>query len=244
MNIRELTSLAEFEACLDLQRDGFGWADIDLMPVRLFVVAHHIGGLILGAYDGDVLIGFLSAIPGVRLGVPYWHSHMLAVSGKFRDAGVGTHLKFAQREFALKRGIHLIEWTFDPLEAKNAYLNIEKLGVIIRRYYPNLYGVTTGTAQKGLESDRVVAEWWVTRPRPSLETLWTPSNEVRRVTIPADIQTLKQTDREAAQAVQLKVREQFLANTQDDFFVVALERGAQSSDYVFLKGASRVHPQG
>jgi predicted GNAT superfamily acetyltransferase len=244
MNIRELTSLPEFEACIDLQRDGFGWADIDIMPIRLFVVAHHVGGLILGAYEEETLVGFLSAIPGVRNGVPYWHSHMLAVTGEHRDAGIGTQLKVAQRDHALKRGIHLIEWTFDPLESKNAYFNIEKLGVIIRRYYPNLYGETTGMAQKGLDSDRAVAEWWIGRPRSSIESLWAPSQEVRRVTIPVDIQALKDSDRESARVLQLQVREQFLRNGNEDFFVVAFERGADSSDYIFLPGASRVYPPG
>ena len=122
----------------------------------------------LGAFDGDRLIGFLSAIPGIRDGRPYWHSHMLAVTTSHRDSGIGTQLKLAQKEHALKRGIRLIEWTFDPLVSRNAYLNIEKLGVIVRRYYPSFYGG---------ESDRLIAEWWLDRPRPSV------AGDQRRVTI-------------------------------------------------------------
>ena len=143
----------------------------ELMPMRFFVVSRHIGGLVLGAFDGRQLIGFLSAIPGIRDGRPYWHSHMLAVTTAHRDSGIGTQLKLAQKEHALKHGIRLIEWTFDPLVSRNAYLNIEKLGVIVRRYYPSFYGG---------ESDRLIAEWWLDRPRPSV------AGDQRRITIAAD----------------------------------------------------------
>jgi len=217
MTIRELTSLAEFETCLELQREGFGWSDVDLMPFRFFIVSRHIGGLVLGAFHNDTLIGFLSAIPGVRRGMPYWHSHMLAVTAEHRDSGIGTRLKVAQKEEALRRGIRLIEWTFDPLVSRNAYLNIEKLGVIVRRYYPDFYGA---------ESDRLLAEWWLDRPRPSL------AGERRRVSIPADSA--------AARPERLRVRQEFLANIKEDFYVAGFERHGEKGDYIFVRGASNV----
>jgi predicted GNAT superfamily acetyltransferase len=217
MTIRELTLPEEFEICMDLQRDGFGWSDIELMPMRFFVVSRHIGGLVLGAFDNGQLVGFLSAIPGLRDGKPYWHSHILAVSTAHRDSGIGTQLKSAQREQALQRGIRLIEWTFDPLMSRNAYLNIEKLGVIVRRYYPSFYG---------RDRDRLVAEWWLDRPRPSL------NGETRRVTIASQP--------EAAGPDKMRIREEFLANINDDFYVAAFERHGETSDYVFVRGASRV----
>jgi predicted GNAT superfamily acetyltransferase len=217
MILRELIRIDEFEACLDLQREGFGWSDVELMPMRFFVVSRHIGGLVLGAFDGDKLVGFLSAIPGVRNGMPYWHSHMLAVTAASRDSGIGTQLKLAQKEHALKRGIRLIEWTFDPLVSRNAYLNIEKLGVVVRRYYPSFYGGN---------SDRLVAEWWLDRPRPSI------SGDQRRVTIASDSS--------AAQAMRVKVREEFLAKLKDDYYVAAFERHGETSDYVLIQGASHV----
>src|SRR5688572_26396681 len=217
MIVRELTLLEEFEACLDLQRDGFGWSDVELMPSRFFVVSRHIGGLVLGAFDGDKLVGFLSAIPGIRNGKPYWHSHMLAVTAGSRDSGIGTRLKSAQKEHALQRGIRLIEWTFDPLVSRNAYLNIEKLGVIVRRYYPSFYDS---------DSDRLIAEWWLDRPGPAIGA------EERRVTIAADSGV--------AQSARLRVREEFLANFKEDFYVAAFERHGETSDYVFIRGASRV----
>ena len=217
MMIRELTLPDEFEACMDLQREGFGWSDIELMPMRFFIVSRHIGGLVLGAFDGGKMVGFLSAIPGLRDREPYWHSHILAVSTASRDSGIGTQLKFAQKEHALQRGIRLIEWTFDPLMSRNAYLNIEKLGVIVRRYYPSFYGK---------DRDRLVAEWWLDRPRPSL------NGESRRVTIAADP--------EGAQSDRVRVREEFLTHIKDDFYVAGFQRHGETSDYVFVRGASRV----
>ena len=215
--IRELTLPDEFEACMDLQREGFGWSDIELMPIRFFIVSRHIGGLVLGAFDGGRMVGFLSAIPGLREREPYWHSHILAVSTASRDSGIGTQLKFAQKEHALQRGIRLIEWTFDPLMSRNAYLNIEKLGVIVRRYYPSFYGK---------DRDRLVAEWWLDRQRPSL------NGESRRVTIAADP--------EGSQSDRVRVREEFLTHIKDDFYVAGFQRHGETSDYVFVRGASRV----
>ncbi len=221
MILRELTLPEEFEECLALQREGFGWSDPELMPMRFFVVSRHIGGLVLGAFDGNRLIGFLSAIPGIRDGRPYWHSHMLAVTASHRDSGVGTQLKFAQKEYALKRGLRLIEWTFDPLVSRNAYLNIEKLGVIVRRYYPSFYGG---------ESDRLIAEWWLDQPRPSV------AGDQRRITIAADSVV--------ARDARLEVRKEFLANFKEDYYVAAFERRGATSDYVFVRGASRVDISG
>jgi predicted GNAT superfamily acetyltransferase len=211
--IRELTSTEEFEACLDLQRDGFGWSEVELMPTRFFVVSRHIGGLVLGAFEDDTLVGFLSAIPGLKSDMPYWHSHMLAVRHARRDSGIGFQLKQVQKERALKQGIRLIEWTFDPLASRNAYFNIEKLGVIVRRYYPEFYG-------EG--GDRLIAEWWLERPRPA------PSADRRRVTIPADFDP----------ASRIRVRNEFLANFNEDFYVAAFERQGPTSDYIFIRGAS------
>jgi len=205
--------------------------------VRFFVVTHHIGGLVLGAYEGDRLVGFLSSIPGVRDKLSYWHSHMLAVAQVCRNKGVGAQLKLAQREHARQRGVQLIEWTFDPLEARNAYFNFEKLGVIVRRYYPNLYGQATGH-QGGLPTDRIVAEWWLDRARD-------PANgDVRRVAIVPDIQMLKKIDINVARNLQLRVQQEFQKNISDGFVAVAFAHNADRNEYVFVRGASGVDPTG
>jgi len=237
MTIRILTEMRDFEKCVNLQRDTWGWADLDLLPARFLVVQHHIGGLLLGAFEGDRMIAFLNAIPGIRNGMPYWHSHMLAVAREYWNSGVGSELKIAQRDHARVRGIRLIEWTFDPLESKNAHINIEKLGVIIRRYYVNHYGQTTATLQQGLDSDRIIAEWWIDRTRTTLNRT---SQDLRRVFIPADIQSLKNQSMASARDVQQRVREQFLKNIEADYYVAGFERSDEWSAYLFVSGASRV----
>ena len=131
--------------------------------MRFFVVASRVGGQTLGAFDGDRMAGFLLAVPGIKKdsGMPYLHSHMLGVLSDYRNAGVGRMLKSAQREDALARGIPLIEWSFDPFEAKNAYFNLELLGAIVRTYVPNMYGISTSPLHGDLPTDRCIAEWWI-----------------------------------------------------------------------------------
>ena len=235
MLIRPITKVRELQDCVALQREAWGLADIEVIPVRMLITQNRVGGLVLGAFENEQLIGFLNAMPGIREGIQYWYSQMLAVKKDRRDRGIGAALKIEQRSQALSRGIHLIEWTFDPLEAKNAYLNIVKLGAIGRRYYVNLYGATESVTQQGLESDRLIAEWWIDKPRFNVE------GDVRRVYIPADIQALKKQIPSSAQDVQLRVREEFLKNFQDDYMVAGFERKDEWSEYLFIPGASRVH---
>ncbi|MDR5728757.1 MAG: GNAT family N-acetyltransferase [Terriglobia bacterium] len=131
----------------------------------MFVVAGAIGGQVFGAWDGTKLVGYVVAVPGVRDGFSYLHSHMLAVSPEYRNRGIGKMLKIAQREDALTRGINLIEWTFDPMETKNAYFNIERLGAVVRRYTPDFYGLSTSPLHGALPTDRLHAEWWLKSER-------------------------------------------------------------------------------
>ena len=235
MTILPLTEIAEFDECVRLQREIWGMANIDLIPSRSYAVQTHIGGIVLGAFDSDRLIGFVNATPGIREGKPYWHSLTLAVAQDYWKRGIGSQLKLAQRDHARQHGIQLIQWTFDPLQSKNAYFNIQKLGVILRQYHVNLYGHTTSKLNEGLDSDRVIAEWWIDQPRVL------PGGNVRRVYIPADIQALRAQSLKSAQDVQQRVREQFLQNIQDDYFVAGFERKEEWSEYLFVPGASRVN---
>src|SRR5208282_6800691 len=122
-------------------------------------------GQVIGAWDGETLVGFAFSIPGIRNGHPYLHSHMLAVKESHRDTGLGRRIKLFQREDAIAQGYELLEWTFDPLEIKNAYLNLERLGAIARRYNINQYGITSSPLQGFLPTDRLVAEWWLKSTR-------------------------------------------------------------------------------
>src|SRR3984885_8035762 len=169
VTLRRCHSIEDFRACVALQKEVWNFSDAELVPLRMFVVADKVGGQVMGAFDCDVMVGFALSVPGTRTGHVYLHSHMLAVRKDHRNGGLGRRLKLMQREEALTRGIELIEWTFDPLEIKNAYLNIEKLGAIARRYNINQYGITSSPLQGGLPSDRLIAEWWLRSKR--VETL-------------------------------------------------------------------------
>jgi predicted GNAT superfamily acetyltransferase len=165
VRIAAVSEMADFERCVDVQLAVWGYSDGDLIPKRVFIVAERIGGQVIGAFDGDAMVGFAMALPGYRDGKPYLHSHMLAVLPEYRNLGLGRRLKLAQRDDALARGFNLMEWTFDPLEIKNAHLNIVRLGAIARRYMPDFYGPSTSSLQGGLPTDRLVAEWWLRSDR-------------------------------------------------------------------------------
>ncbi len=158
-------SMADYSRCVELQLAVWGYSDGDLIPKRVFIVAQRIGGQVIGAYDRETMVGFAMSLPGYRDGKPYLHSHMLAVLPEYRNHGLGRRLKLAQRDDALARGFELMEWTFDPLEIKNAHLNIARLGAIARRYIPDFYGPSTSPLQGGLPTDRLVAEWWLRSDR-------------------------------------------------------------------------------
>lgn len=195
LRIVSLDQLAQFDCCVELQIQVWGYGDGDVVPRRVFLVAQRIGGQVLGAMDGDTIVGFAMALPGYRNGLPYLHSHMLAVLPEYRNRGLGRRLKLAQRDDALARGFDLMEWTFDPLEIKNAYLNLHRLGAIVRRYQPDLYGPSSSPLQGGLPTDRLYAEWWMRSPRVvSLidEGRTVSENITTRVAVPASIAEWKQ----------------------------------------------------
>jgi predicted GNAT superfamily acetyltransferase len=227
--IRRCHGLEELRACVALQKEVWNFSDAELVPLRMFVVAEKVGGQVMGAFDGHEMVGFALSVPGTRTGHVYLHSHMLAVRKEFRNSGLGRRLKLLQREEALERGIELIEWTFDPLEIKNAYLNIEKLGAIARRYNINQYGITSSPLQGGLPSDRLIAEWWLRSKR--VETLLAkgkiPSLTCESsIQVPAHIYQWKAAaeTRNKAQEVQERNREQFLRAFNGDSAVLGYER--------------------
>jgi predicted GNAT superfamily acetyltransferase len=243
IEIRHCDKLEEFQACVDLQREVWGYADADVIPVRMFVVATKIGGQVIGAFDGDTLIGFVLSIPGARDGHVYLHSHMLAVREQYRNGGLGRRLKLAQREEAITRGFELMEWTFDPLEIKNAYLNIERLGAIVRRYTVNQYGMSSSPLQGGLPTDRCVAEWWLTsdRVRKAIDSNSRPQfTPEKTITVPGLIYHWKAepAKRDRARDVQLANREQFLGAFSRGLAVLGYERDAEGNGMYLL-----AHPQ-
>jgi predicted GNAT superfamily acetyltransferase len=229
ITIRKCEALDEMRACFALQKEVWNFTDAELVPVRIFVLAAKIGGHVLGAFDGAELVGFALAIPGMRGGHSYLHSHMLAVRQQYRNRGLGRRMKLLQREDALARGIDLMEWTFDPLEIKNAYLNIEKLGAIARRYNVDQYGITSSPLQGGLPSDRLVAEWWMKSERVTalLREKSLPQFERRTwVEVPAQIYEWKASPatRMRALEVQKRNQEQLVKAFADGLAVLGYER--------------------
>ena len=205
IEIRQLFKLDEYEEVLLLQQTVWGFADVELLPLRFFVVVSKVGGHVFGAYHGGRMIGFCFAIPGIKAsGHPYLHGHMLGVVPEYRDAGVGRRLKLRQREEALARGIKLIEWTFDPMELRNAFFNIERLGAFVRHYQENQYGMTNSPLHGGLPTDRCVAEWWIDSPRVRriLAGERMPAQPVERIAYPADIARIRAEDRDCAREIQ------------------------------------------
>ena len=237
IDIRRLTSPDQFRCAVELQKTIWAFDDVDLLPLRFFIVVSKIGGQAFGAYDGDRMVAFCIAIPGIkRNSGTYLHSHMMGVLPEYRDLGIGRMLKLRQREDALTNGVRLIEWTFDPLELKNAYFNIERLGCIVRRYVRNQYGISSSRLHAGLPTDRCTAEWW-------LDTDWVKAAlerrdrnrppAVARIPIPSDIDRLKREDPHAARAVQAEVSAQFLTHFEKGLAVVGFEKSEASGTYLF-----------
>ncbi|MBI3209045.1 MAG: acetyltransferase [Candidatus Solibacter usitatus] len=222
-----------------MQKTIWGFADIELLPRRLFVVANKIGGQTMGAFDGDKMVAFLIAIPGIKAGGKnYMHSHMLGTLAAYRDKGLGRRLKLMQRDDALARGIALVEWTFDPLELKNAFFNLERLGAVVRRYVPNQYGTTTSHLHGGLPTDRCIAEWYVGSPRVNgiIDNNRQPRPEiVARVAVPADIEEVRKSDSARARAVQTQVRAQFLEHFRNGLEVTGFESTPEAGIYLLSR---------
>ena len=227
--IRACHGTDELNACVALQKEVWNFDDVDLIPLRLFVVATKIGGQVIGAFDKNELIGFAMSIPGTRGGNPYLHSHMLAVRESFRNTGLGRRLKLAQRDDALERGIRLIEWTFDPLEIKNAWLNIERLGAIARRYNPNQYGMSSSPLQGGLPTDRLVAEWWLDseRVRKVLDGGSPTASVEKEIEVPAGIYDWKKAGDPRAKEIQSANRATFQQSFAGGLSVLRYKRDAE-----------------
>ena len=239
ITIRKCAGIEELEACVTLQKEVWNFDDVDLVPLRMFVVSQKIGGQTIGAFQGGELVGFAFSIPGSRAGHAYLHSHMLAVRNSFRNRGLGRRLKLAQREDAIQQGFELLEWTFDPLEIKNAHLNLSRLGAIARRYSVNHYGHSSSPLQGGLPTDRLVAEWWLKSRRVVnlLDKKQQPEFQVeKRIEVPAQIYAWKSSpdNRQKAADVQKRNREQFLSAFSQGLVALGYERDAQDNGAFML----------
>ncbi len=219
-----------------LQKVVWGFEEIELVPVRLFVVATKVGGQAFGAYADGRMIAFCLALPGLKPGPKsFLHSQMLGVLPDYRDAGIGRRLKLRQRDDAVARGIDLIEWTFDPLEIKNAYFNVERLGAIVRRYVRNQYGTTTSHLHGGLPTDRCTAEWWVSSERVRSVVHGDPFESpaiAERIEVPANIGEIRRSDPKRARAIQSQVSDRFESAFERGLAVVGVDRSTETGTYL------------
>jgi predicted GNAT superfamily acetyltransferase len=249
--IRACEGHDELEACVQLQVETWGYDQTDVIPRKAFLVMQRIGGQVIGAFDTSLpgtspngepssIVGFAMSLPGVKpsekngMGpLPYLHSHMLAVCEPYRNRGLGAQLKLEQRREALARGIRYMEWTFDPLEIKNAFLNIHKLGVIVCGYRVNFYGVSSSRLQGGLPTDRLLAEWRLDSPRVTaiLEGHPFAYRIEERIQVPASIYQWKASERdwERALAVQLENRQKFQKAFSQGLAVLGFARDAEGN---------------
>lgn len=190
IRIRTLRSHAEYEACIGIQRRVWSRSDLEITPPHQLQVSVYMGGILLGAFVDGTAAGYVYSYPAIYRDRTIQHSHHLAVLPEFQGLGLGKTLKWAQREEALARGINLITWTYDPLQARNANLNLHALGAVGRTYLDDFYGPAPSLVlEEGVPTDRLLVEWPLMSKRvcdraagagPRLDTEAYPKVVVRR----------------------------------------------------------------
>ena len=243
--VRECATVEEFDQCVRLQREAFGLPDLELSPRRHLVVARSAGGFVLGAFAGERLVGFVLNQVAVRSGDEIiGYSHMMAVAKDFQNRGVGARLKWAQRERAMHEGRRFIRWTWDPMQARNAHFNINRLGVVVRSYAVNYYGTNYLTVEGefgkeyGLDSDRLVASWELDSPRVEAlsrgdvpEPIGPPALSVM---VPPNWGALVKEQPGAAREELLRVREEFRRAFEARLTCAGFERDSSGPRYLFF----------
>ncbi len=216
MEIRPLSGGVEYAACVALQREIWGDTFAEVVPATVLMIAQRMGGIATGAFDpSGELLGFVFGISGVEGGTPAHWSDMLAVRPAARRQGIGRRLKWHQREQLLALGIDRMFWTYDPLVAANAHLNVERLGARPTRYVEHMYGDTGSRLHQGLATDRLIMEWKLRAPHvealaagelPGTPVDRDPGPSLTQVELPADIERLRQSAPDEAVRWQQQLR--------------------------------------
>jgi len=239
--IRECETLDQLADCVQVQREAFALPEVELSPVRHFVVTRNAGGFTLGAYDGERLAGFVLSVPAFLRGEQAFYSHMTGVRPEYQGAGIGAMLKWAQRERAMREGVRFIKWTFEPVKARNAHFNLEKLGAILCEYQRDFYGIdyaTASTPEKniGLASDRLFAEWHLESDKVNAlaagEKYAEPGSPKAEVAIMNDWAALVEADPAAALAEQMRIRAEFEAAFADGLVGRSFRRDPERPSYL------------
>ncbi|HUP45767.1 MAG TPA: GNAT family N-acetyltransferase [Thermoanaerobaculia bacterium] len=225
IDIRPIRRAEEFRAVEQLQQEIWNVVDREVVPTLHLIPATAVGAILLGAFDGERLVGFVYGFPGFEGEARIIHSDMLAVLPDYRGAGLGRRLKMAQRQAALDAGVRRITWTFDPLQARNAHLNFNRFGVTSKRYLRDFYGDTTSPLHRGIGTDRLWVEWNLSES----SGLGPRGSETIRIEIPADVGALPV---EEARAWREKTRDEFEKAFARGFIATRFERGTPAGAYI------------
>jgi predicted GNAT superfamily acetyltransferase len=244
--IRECTSVEDFQQCIELERAVWKDDDIGIMPIRLYMISKACNAPTIGAFESSGrLVGFVHTMIAVMDRHVVYHSHLAAVVEDLRHQDIGFKMKLAQRQHAMKAGVPLIIWTFDPLQSRNAHLNINKLGAVIRRYEVNYYSEGLSTVfDSGVPSDRVFAEWWVSSAHVESVLARNGSvvgDETRSVLIPEDINKVRSRSVEEHLEWRIRVREDFQSSLDAGLIVRGFERADGMSRYLFGPDEEQFH---
>jgi predicted GNAT superfamily acetyltransferase len=246
IKVRDCTTIEEFDQCIRLQREAFALPDMEISPRRHLIVTRRAGGWTLGAFAGREMVGFVHHLVAVRnLNEIIGYSHMMAVAKDYQNRGVGAQLKWAQRERALGEGRNFIKWTWDPMQARNAHFNLNRLGVVVRSYGENFYGTDyitmphESTESIHLDSDRLFAEWQLDSSRVNLlaagRTPDQASAPIATIEIPPDWSALVRTDAAAAHREQLRVRAEFAQAFAAGLVCASFERDEAHPRYLLYR---------
>jgi len=245
VTIREAETLDELQECVELQRKVFASPDLEISPVRHLLVARYAGGFTLGAYLGTRLVGFVLSLPMfLENRKPAFYSHMTAVDQEFQSLGIGARLKWAQRERAIAVGVDYIKWTYQPVLARNAFFNIERLGVTISTYMPNFYGTGAEANEskiqvREVDSDRLFADWHLKSPKVIAlskgEKFVEASEVVKTIEIPPDWNTFVVRDTEKAILEQERIKHEFQTAFAAGLIVRGFERSETNPKYLLYK---------
>ena len=249
VSIRECSSIEDFQQCIELERAVWKDDDLGIMPIRLYMISKACNAPTIGAFDSSGrLVGFVHTMIALIDGQAVYHSHLAAVREDLRHKDIGYRIKLAQRQHAIDAGVPLVFWTFDPLQSRNAHLNINKLGAIIRRYEVNYYGEGLSTVfDSEVPNDRIFAEWWVSSPhvesvlagnRPRVE------DPAGSVLIPEDINKVRTQSVQEHLKWRLQVREEFESKLSGGLIARGFERESGSSRYLFGFDNPQFHFEG
>lgn len=245
--VRECTTTEELDNCVRLQREVFGLPELEISPRRHLIVSRQVGGWTLGAFSGDRLVGFVHHMAGVGSGSEiFGYSHMMAVAFEYQNKGVGARLKWSQRARALAEGRSFIKWTWDPMQARNAHFNLNRLGVIVRSYAENFYGtdypvspIPASDGATSIDSDRLFAEWKLQSRRVEKFAAGEPAiittSPQKTITIPANWTALMKADVATARQELMRVRAEFLSAFAAGLICAGFDRSTAQPRYLLYE---------